>query len=1575
MLELVRGKPREDILGLPHTPEGYEEAKKILQNTYGKDIKVRKALIQELEELGRITNTNHLKEIHEFYNKLARIVRTLVTMKKLETAQSHVYSLMDKLGPVKEALATKDDDWEEWDLEQLVENLRRYIDRHPLPAERGQVNNSIPFRRRLSESRQEWKGKERILLASAAQKNLRNACVYCERNNHRSSDCFKVLDIAQRKNILRSKNMCFICTNTGHLAAMCKSRGCFNCGGRHHTSLCDSISEKATAALPNQAHEKGMRAKEEKTTIHATLMAKVNGIDARIMLDSGAGSSYICTSLLRKLGIRPLKTERRVIEQMYGTVIKQVQLYKVTVTSNVIDGFSMELKCINGEKDVLTYLTNPCISELKRRYWKLQRLQFSDEEEKGSSLPVHIILGAADYQRIKTAEPAVLGPDPNKDPGAEFTKLGWTLSGMAVQKDPQSEKTFFAKSAKDEFDQMCSLEVLGLKDDNMEGFHNDFMDKLQRLPDGTYMTRLPWKESAALLPTNKPLAVARLRSTTKKLERLGRLQEYDQVMQEQLDQGIIERIPEKPTGDAVHWIPHQPVIRDDAESTKMRIVYDCSAKANVQEPSLNDLLETGPSLQPLLFDILLKNRMHRYCITGDVQKAFLQIKIHPEDRDAQRLLWYDDLEKKTISEFRFSRVIFGSAPSPYILGATLNKHLSQYEEKYPKTVESLQRNTYVDDVQCSADSVEELLRFKEQSTTIMAEGGFKLHKWHSNVQAAEQQETYTPDNGEETYAKVTIGATDGGTKILGIPWNKVSDTFDINFERCVERSEGEVLTKRKMLSAINGIFDPLGITAPVVLIGKILYSEVCLLKVSWDDKLPKEIVDRWVNWIKMMKSCSTFSIPRSVTNGMTSKMVIHGFSDASKKAIASAVYLVTYYGDMDPQSKLLVAKSRIAPKDTTIPRLELIGAHMLCRLLSHVRDTLADYPINEIHGWVDSTTVLFWLRDQGRWTQFVRNRTRAIQEKDFIMWRYVPTEQNPADMGSRGVSPLKLGENWTEGPGWLSDKDQWPEQPEIQESQEILKEKVACKEKQMLAKETTVNDFESMLQKHSHWKVMRITAYVMRFLRHCRKEGKAENNIITAKEIEAAENFWIRKAQETIGETKDFQLKRDDEGILLCDSRIPNYNPILLPRAHQLTKLIVNASHRRVLHYGVSATMADVRERFWVPQLRSLVKKIIRNCNRCKRFAAKPLSPPEKSLLPEFRVEFAEPFAVTGVDFAGPIIYKEGKQKTGKAYIALFTCASTRAVYLKLCKDMTAEEFKRAFKEFAARRGKPRLMISDNAKTFIATKKWLKKLKKDPNLLNYLAEHKIDWRFNMSRAPWWGGFFERLIGIMKRSLSKMIGRGMLRLHELEEVLLDVECTMNNRPLCYQGEELEQPVITPNILIRGGPAVVLQEDIEMFDLQEKSTKRLVYMKRTKEMLRKRWMGEYLKALEERRRKHCKGTSAIPMKGAIVLLKEDCKNKAFWKIGRIIKHIQGADGVIRGIKLKLGNGYIVERPLQLVCDLEIGGEIEKKQLDPEAPAFKPNEEQDSLEVRHNQRKAKAIARDQIVGVALQEEDEEE
>ena len=139
------------------------------------------------------------------------------------------------------------------------------------------------------------------------------------------------------------------------------------------------------------------------------MVAKVNWIPARIILDSGAGSSYISANLLTKLNLKPYQVERKIIEQMYGRVDKRVEIYKVRVESNVIDVFGIELQFINADKLVLTHLPNPRIPELKTKYPRLKRQAFSDETASQGKLPVHIILGAVDLQRIKTTEPAALG--------------------------------------------------------------------------------------------------------------------------------------------------------------------------------------------------------------------------------------------------------------------------------------------------------------------------------------------------------------------------------------------------------------------------------------------------------------------------------------------------------------------------------------------------------------------------------------------------------------------------------------------------------------------------------------------------------------------------------------------------------------------------------------------------------------------------------------------------------------------------------------------------------------------------------------------------------------------------------------------------------------------------------------------------------------------------------------------------------------------------------------------------------------------------------------------------------------
>ena len=130
-------------------------------------------------------------------------------------------------------------------------------------------------------------------------------------------------------------------------------------------------------------------------------------------------------------------------------------------------------------------------------------------------------------------------------------------------------------------------------------------------------------------------------------------------------------------------------------------------------------------------------------------------------------------------------------------------------------------------------------------------------------------------------------------------------------------------------------------------------------------------------------------------------------------------------------------------------------------------------------------------------------------------------------------------------------------------------------------------------------------------------------------------------------------------------------------------------------------------------------------------------------------------FENAGVDFTGPFEYKIAKGEFGKACLALSTCAASRAVYLDLVKNMEVDTFKRCLKEFIARRGNPKLMISNNAKTFKATAKWLKDLQQNVDINAMLAKLQVEWIFNLSRTPCWGGFFERMIGLTKNVLQKL----------------------------------------------------------------------------------------------------------------------------------------------------------------------------------------------------------------------------
>ena len=550
LLSLTKGKPRNDISGLPHNSEGYKEAKRILQSKYGKDCIVFKTLVLELESLPSIRHIHQKREINDFSQRFSKIVRTLTTMGKITSVDGTVHSVFARLGPLRENLAATNDDWETWSLSKLAEELERYVDRNNLnsdkwsseykydghrqsdrhgePDRHGQANrykNTTLDRDNKSEGRGQSKyGKDKLFYNgdNKYQDNKRR-CIFCNYTNHEAKDCLKVLDLAKRRDIIKTKNLCYVCLKHGHLASKCRSTLCSKCNRKHNIVICDE--EKTTIPSRNETADVVMTSLQKGGPIHSTARVEINGIRCRLMIDTGATKSYICTDLLHKLHIKPCRTEFCNIEQLYnGVVRKKVEIYKLTMKSLFSD-FKVNIEVNNSGKDVITHLPNYNISLLKSRYSKLRDLEFSDENASENNLPVHILLGMKDYITIKTTKAPIISQD--KGPiVAEFTKLGWVLSGGINLNSLNHDKAFLL-SSEEQFERMTKLDILGVTDpeESKEDFHVEFLENLKQNRDGRYIANLPWKKDIVGLANNKQLALCRLKKNTERLEKLNKIQE------------------------------------------------------------------------------------------------------------------------------------------------------------------------------------------------------------------------------------------------------------------------------------------------------------------------------------------------------------------------------------------------------------------------------------------------------------------------------------------------------------------------------------------------------------------------------------------------------------------------------------------------------------------------------------------------------------------------------------------------------------------------------------------------------------------------------------------------------------------------------------------------------------------------------------------------------------------------------------------------------------------------------------------------------------------------------------------
>ena len=861
----------------------------------------------------------------------------------------------------------------------------------------------------------------------------------------------------------------------------------------------------------------------------------------------------------------------------------------------------------------------------------------------------------------------------------------------------------------------------------------------------------------------------------------------------------------------------------------------------------------------------MRFRLPPVAIVADVEKAFLQIGIRPQDRDGTRFLWLRDAKRPDVVDdnlatYRFCRVPFGLICSPFLLGETIKYHLRHDGSSLAQT---LVDNIYVDNIFIGAASVTEAYHIYEQATCIFKKASMKLRQWSSNSHPLLQ------------LLPAADSRSSGTVSVLGIPWNTSTDQFSIPGSPSLQPSD--VLTKRQVLSQVTTIYDPLGLINPVTFSGKVFLQEICQSHVSWDEPLPARECGEWDRLTQVLRDIPTLKLPRfQPTLYECTSYELHIFCDASCKSYAATVYLRGTRGQSIATS-LVFSKMRLAPFRTrsrphakqrrgsqiTLPRLELLGALIGVRAGAFVSDQLK-LPITKRTVWLDSQCVLHWLKTTKPLSVFVENRIAEIRKNSNTTYCYVPTSQNPADLATRGctIPQLKASTMWWQGPPWLQLPDNcWPKwnlpdiTPTILElvRDEVRGPKFFHETPSTVAVSTLTDGHSTPLASplsinetrfSSLRTLLRVTAYILKFLTarlwqrlsddtraNLRRNRKLLSTLLdrsgellppSADDLRNARLLWEYTLQRrrfsdviTAIQTRrqhhlvrQLGLKLDDQALLRCHGRFEHATisptartPILLSRKEHYTLLVIQEIHERLFHAGTSHTLAQVRDTYWIPQGRVAVRSILTRCTLCKRFDGLPFRLPAMPPWPKERVSRSIPFQFTGLDYVGPVMVRDG-QTTTKIWICLFTCLAVRAMHLEYVKDLTSRQFLDCIRRFVARRGPPERIISDNAPQFKLTKTAIdnefRQAVISHDVLSYFGTHGIKWTFITELAPWHGGFYERLVGVVKQALRKSLGRQLLSFHQMVTLITEIEAVINSRPLTFVYSDLESGfTLTPS----------------------------------------------------------------------------------------------------------------------------------------------------------------------------------
>ena len=1256
--------------------------------------------------------------------------------------------------------------------------------------------------------------------------NSDRKCTICDVISHRTHRCPKLFackDIAERIELVKSKNACFNCLGP-HRVKQCKSAyRCSICNKSHNTLL---HSENKISQYRNSDNRNVQNQTEEDKTVCNIALKEITylpiiNIDLcateatskiGFLLDSGSQFSFILESSVNSIKHRFLRYKQMSVTGFNGIKIsgkyEVVECYMKT-SENILPISFVKVR----------ELCNGIFGDPTRKQFTLSN---------GYTLNYHnkhfeAIIGNDNYFKIATGEVEKL----SQNLAAVNTIGGWTLQGSV-----SSEETccnFVVPNYSKEPENLDLTKYWEIENPTNSvsnpyntTFYKQFESTIQRNSDGRYSVSFPWKSERIMWNTYESYALSRLFQALKKLLSLGLLKEYDKILKGYITNDFSEKENNIETTNRCRILPHHPVVKLDRTSTKVRIVLDGSARSNMDDLSLNDCMYEGSNFLPNLIGVLTRFRMNKVAMTADIEKAFLQIELNESNRDAVRYYWFeedlsDNWPKMSPQLYRMKRVPFGAKASPFLLCATIKYHIKNYLDIYPKTVKLIENNLYMDDFIISVDSYDEAKQIKEEAIQIFADMKMNLTKWHSS-------EEVNNDNGEVV-------------KILGVRWNLREDTL-ITPKIAVT---SKIRTKRNLASFVCGFWDPLGLFSPCLVKFKLLMQETWKQKLEWDNELPQNVQNELSRLLESVTEVESMEIPRCICR-FEGRIQYHMYCDASNRVYGACVYARIFDSDNNLiESNLLLCKNRLASlKHITIPRLELLGALLGSRLVKFIKEQ-CDISHN-ILAFCDSKVVLSWIYNvEKRWKDFVQNRVDEIREIiDPSLWKYVPTESNPADIITRGMSvkDLKSCELWWKGP--------------LQMSNQSIEIGIVTDEEKKVSTSNVSIQYEPLvdINKFSNWfQLVRTIAYVIKFTQLTLKRESSKS--LSVHHIRLAENLLIKSVQmdhfgmeikclksdqDIPKSSKLYSLNPflDDSNLLRVNTRLDNshltYNekfPIIIPFNSHLDTLVVRSYHIGYLHSGINTTMSKIRRKYWIIRCRSKVKHVLHYCKECQRYRSKPVQerwaplPLERIDTNQFRA-----FLYSGVDYFGPI-----PSTVGKCYVAIFTCLRVRGIHMELTTSLRSNEFLAAFERFISRRGIPRILYSDNGKTFKGSE------------AEVCSKYDVEWKYTVEMSPHKGGVWERLIRSVKFPLRIALRHTILDPPQLQTLLCQIESIVNQRPLTYTTSGPEDITsITPEDYLL--PTIINNEGCGNNE-NLRLIKILNEKKHIAMLFFKRWKEEYLK----------------------------------------------------------------------------------------------------------------------------------